>query len=343
MNRADFKMFSEINEVPSVFAKIDRNESQFQAAIELIKKRKPTNVILVARGTSSNAGQLLKFLIEVELGLPVGIASPSTVSLYGARLNFKDTLVITLSQSGQSPDLVAVATAAKAGGALVISATNNETSPLATLAELHLDLSAGEEKAVAATKSYSAELFVGLKLITSLKSDKVVNFPELVAATKVNLQVDLSKTVAELDPANTIVVIGRGYGYCNARELALKIQETSYIPVQGITTSDFIHGPIATLTEATQIFFISPSGTPSGSLQDAAARVRGAKSKVFWIGNGNIALPSETVISGSSLSTETQSIVADSVLMQLLTLDFAIKNGTNPDSPRGLQKVTLTK
>lgn len=343
MNRADFKMYSEINEVPSVFAKIDSNESQFQAAIDLIKKHKPTNVVLVARGTSSNAGQLLKFLIEVELGLPVGIASPSTVSLYGARFVFEDTLVFTLSQSGQSPDLIAVVSAAKDGGALVISATNNGTSPLATLAELHLDLSAGEEKAVAATKSYSAELFVGLKLITSLKSDNVINFPELISTTKENLQVDLSKTLAELDPTRPIVVIGRGYGFCNVRELALKIQETSYIPVQGMTTSDYIHGPIATLSEATQIFFISPSGTPSESLKDVAARVRGAKSKVFWIGNGNFALPSETVIPGGSLNSEAQSVVADSVLMQLLTLDFAIKNGTNPDSPRGLQKVTLTK
>ena len=336
-------MYSEIQEVPEVFARLDQNAEPFNRAVAAIKSREIKNVVLIARGTSSNAGQLLKSLLEVELGLPVGIISPSSVSLYGAKLAFQNTLAITLSQSGRSPDLVATATAAKAGGALLISATNNSDSPLAKLGDLHIDLNAGPEIAVAATKSFSAELFVSLKLATALKSGAVKAYPEIIADTRKNLGADFSELISELDSKRSISVIGRGFGYCNTRELALKIQETSYIPVQGMTTSDFIHGPITALDKNSQILIISPSGTPKNSLSDAVARIREVGSTIAWIGSGESAERNEIVIPGSSIAHESESIVADSVLMQLLALHFAAKNGTNPDNPRGLEKITLTK
>lgn len=156
MKAINFKMFDEISQTPDVFKRLLDSKNQFQLATNEITKRDITNVIILARGTSDNAGHYLKFLIEVRLGLPVGLASPSSVSIYGSTLNFKNTLVIALSQSGKSPDLLSFAQAAKSGGALLISMTNVADSPLAKLGDVSIDLLAGPEVAVAASKSYSA-------------------------------------------------------------------------------------------------------------------------------------------------------------------------------------------
>jgi glucosamine--fructose-6-phosphate aminotransferase (isomerizing) len=172
MKVKDFKMYSEISETPDVFSRLIDSEAQFQQTAEKIKARNISNVIILARGTSDNAGHYLKFLIEVRLGLPVGLASPSSVSIYGAKVDFKNTLVIALSQSGKSPDLLAFASASKEGGALLIAMTNNSDSPLAKAGDIHIDLSAGPEIAVAATKSYSAELLASLLLVDSWIGNK---------------------------------------------------------------------------------------------------------------------------------------------------------------------------
>ena len=344
MNVKDFKMYSEISQTPDVFSRLFNSEKQFEQAAEKIKSRKITNVIILARGTSDNAGHYLKFLIEVRLGLPVGLASPSSVSIYGAKVDFKDTLVIALSQSGKSPDLLAFASASKEGGALLIAMTNNSDSPLAKAGDIHIDLSAGPEIAVAATKSYSAELLASLLLVDNWMGNKREVRSHLVDSSKKCLSniSDLDSFANSLDARREIVVIGRGYAYANAKELALKIQETSYIPVQGLSSADYQHGPIATLNKNSQVIVLSPSGMPREALEDSIARIRKSQPEIIWIGSNQLATKDERVILGASLESEEESTIIDAAVIQYLTLSFAVKNGFNPDSPAGLSKVTQT-
>ena len=344
MKIKDFKMYSEISETPDVFSRLINSEAQFKQAAEEIKARNITNVIILARGTSDNAGHYLKFLIEVKLGLPVGLASPSSVSIYGAKVDFKDTLVIALSQSGRSPDLITFASAAKEGKALLITMTNNSDSPLANVGDLHIDLSAGLEVAVAATKSYSAELLASLLLVDSWIGNMSAGRSHLVDSSReciANLG-EVDSFANSLDAKRVIVVIGRGYAYANAKELALKIQETSYIPVQGMSSADYQHGPIATLNSDSQVIVLSPSGMPKKALEDSMVRIRQSEPEIIWLGSNELALTKERVIKGSNQAKEEESTIIDAALIQYLTLGFAVKNGFNPDSPAGLSKVTKT-
>ena len=344
MKTKDFKMYEEISETPDVFSRLINSEAQFQQAAEKIKARNITNVIILARGTSDNAGHYLKFLIEVKLGLPVGLASPSSVSIYGAKVDFKDTLVIALSQSGRSPDLITFASAAKEGKALLITMTNNSDSPLANVGDLHIDLSAGPEIAVAATKSYSAELLASLLLVDSWIGIMSAGRSHLVDSSReciANLG-EVDSFANSLDAKREIVVIGRGYAYANAKELALKIQETSYIPVQGMSSADYQHGPIATLNSDSQVIVLSPSGMPKKALEDSMVRIRQSEPEIIWLGSNELALTKERVIKGSNQAKEEESTIIDAALIQYLTLGFAVKNGFNPDSPAGLSKVTKT-
>jgi len=344
MKVKDFKMYSEISETPDVFSRLINSEAQFQQAAEKIKARNISNVIILARGTSDNAGHYLKFLIEVRLGLPVGLASPSSVSIYGAKVDFKNTLVIALSQSGKSPDLLAFASASKEGGALLIAMTNNSDSPLAKAGDIHIDLSAGPEIAVAATKSYSAELLASLLLVDSWIGNKREVRSHLVDSSKKCLSniSNLDGFANSLDAKREIVIIGRGYAYANAKELALKIQETSYIPVQGMSSADYQHGPIATLNSDSQVIVLSPSGMPKKALEDSMVRIRQSEPEIIWLGSNELALTKERVIKGSNQAKEEESTIIDAALIQYLTLGFAVKNGFNPDSPTGLSKVTKT-
>ncbi len=337
-------MQSEIAEIPAVFTKLIGAESQFSALANLLKSNEIQSVLVLARGTSDNAAHFLKYLIETQLGLPVGLTSPSSVTIYDAKLNFKNTLVVAISQSGQSTDLVEYATAAKSAGATLISMTNDAASPLAKLADHHLALMAGAELAVAATKSYAAQLLASLMLVSAWSS-KLSNYKAVVAAAIELLanSTALNNAVAKCNRSNEIVVLGRGFSYPNAREAALKIQETSKISVQGLSIADYMHGPISALTTKTQVFIMAPNGMPLNSLKSDLEKIRAQSPSIFWFGTGELALPNETVIPGAKCENEIYASVVDSIILQAFSLEFARKNGLDPDSPQGLSKVTFTR
>lgn len=337
-------MQSEIAEIPEVFTKLISAESQFKSLSDLLKTNDIQSVLVLARGTSDNAAHFLKYLIETQLGLPVGLTSPSSVTIYHAKLNFKNTLVVAISQSGQSTDLVEYATAAKAAGATLVSMTNDEVSPLAKLADHHLPLMAGAELAVAATKSYAAQLLASLILVSAW-SGKLTNYKSVIEAATELLanNASLSAAVAKCDRAKEIVVLGRGFSYPNAREAALKIQETSKISVQGLSIADYMHGPISALTNQTQVFIFAPHGMPLAPLKSDLEKIRAKSPSIFWFGNGELALRNETVIPGAKCENEIYASVVDAIILQTFSLEFAQKNGLDPDSPEGLSKVTLTR
>ena len=337
-------MQSEIAQIPAVFTELISAESQFMALSDLLKKNEIQSVLVLARGTSDNAAHFLKYLIETQLGLPVGLTSPSSVTIYHAKLNFKNTLVVAISQSGQSTDLVEYATAAKAAGATLVSMTNDDASPLAKLADHYLPLMAGAEFAVAATKSYAAQLLASLILVSAW-SAKLTNYKSVITAATELLanNASLTAAVAKCDRSKEIVVLGRGFSYPNAREAALKIQETSKISVQGLSIADYMHGPISALTNQTQVFIFAPHGIPLESLKTDLEKIRAKSPSIFWFGSGELALANETVIPGAKCENEIYASVVDAIALQSFSLEFARKNGLDPDSPAGLSKVTLTR
>ena len=336
-------MASEIAETPKVFTTILENQKAFDSVKNVLLEEKIQSVLILARGTSDNAAHYLKYLIETQIGLPVGLTSPSSVTVYDAKLKYANTLVVAISQSGQSPDLVKFATAARQAGAYLISMTNDDSSPLAQVAHNHFSLLAGPELAVAATKSYNAQLLISYLLVSSWTGKKVNGAQLISEATRIASTQDLvSHAVAEVSRDREVVILGRGFAYPNAREAALKVQETCKISVQGLSTADYLHGPISALTPDTQVFIVAPAHMPATSITEATTKIRKTSTRIFWIGNGGTPEGDDIVLAGSNCDDEIASTLVDAMVLQRFALEFAVASGYDPDAPVGLSKVTLT-
>ena len=343
MSKLGAIMASEIAETPKVFTAILNNIQAFDSVKNVLLEEKIQSVLILARGTSDNAAHYLKYLIETQIGLPVGLTSPSSVTVYNAELKYANTLIVAISQSGQSPDLVKFATAARQANAYVIAMTNDDKSPLATIAHNHFSLLAGPELAVAATKSYNAQLLISYLLVASWTGRKVNGEQLISEATRIAGTTDLvSKAVATASRDKEVVILGRGFAYPNAREAALKIQETCKISVQGLSTADYLHGPISALTPDTQVFIVAPSHMPASSITEATTKIRKTNSRIFWIGNGGTPQGDDIVLAGSHCDDEITSTLVDAMVLQRFALEFAVASGYDPDAPEGLSKVTLT-
>ena len=343
MKQLGVVMSSEIAETPTVFSNILGDLSAFDSVKNVLTDEKIQSVLILARGTSDNAAHYLKYLIETQIGLPVGLTSPSSVTVYDAQLKYANTLVIAISQSGQSPDLVHFATAARQASAYLIAMTNDSESPLAKIAHNHFPLLAGPELAVAATKSYNAELLISY-LLVCMWSGKKVNAVQIISeAARIAAMPGLvNQAVAHTRRDHEIVLLGRGFAYPNAREAALKIQETCKVSVQGLSTADYLHGPISALTEDTQVFIVAPKHLPTDSILEATTKIRKTAKRIFWIGNGGTPAGDDIVIAGSNCDDEITSTLVDAIVLQRFALEFAVASGFDPDAPEGLSKVTLT-
>ena len=336
-------MSSEIAETPAVFTNILSDLSAFENVKNVLVDEKIQSVLILARGTSDNAAHFLKYLIETQIGLPVGLTSPSSVTVYNANLKYSNTLVIAISQSGQSPDLVHFATTARQANAYLIAMTNDSNSPLAKIAHHHFPLLAGPELAVAATKSYNAQLLISYLLVCTWTGTKINAMQIISEATRVASTAGLvSDAVVNTKRDHEIVLLGRGFAYPNAREAALKIQETCKVSVQGLSTADYLHGPISALTEETQVFIVAPSHLPAESILEATTKIRETADRIFWIGNGGTPTGDDIVLAGSNCDDEITSTLVDAIVLQRFAMEFAVASGFDPDAPEGLSKVTLT-
>jgi len=336
-------MRSEIAQTPEVFQNLSNKISDYQSLINQLNLSRIQSVILVARGTSDNAALFLKYLIETKVGISCGLASPSVVTIYKSKLKLTNSLVIAVSQSGQSPDIIAYTNAAKAGGAVTLSMTNDPSSPLAKATDLHLYLEAGVEKAVAATKSYSAQLLLSYIFVSIWVNEKI-DLSKLIKETKV--QVDnisaVGKVVDDFDHKHGVTVMGRGFAYANAHEAALKIQETLKVPVASFSSADYLHGPISSLTQNSRVILLSPGSSADESISATVKKTRDITNNIYWIGTGFKKGENEVLIGGSTGLDEAESVIADAVVLQQFAMLLAIKNGLNPDAPIGLLKVTQT-
>ncbi len=337
-------MLREIEEIPQVLERISNHFLSDARAKALLAEKKFDSIIILARGTSDNAAHFLKYLIETKLGIACGLASPSAATLYSAELKYEKTLVIAISQSGQSTDLVMFAAAAKAGGGFLLSITNDMESPLAKLSDYHIPILAGPEVAVPATKSYVGQIMISYLIVDTWMGSKP-NSQEVISRAQ-NILVDKHLCIEfakKIDVRKPLFILGRGFSYPNAKEFALKLQETCLVPVQGMSSSDFLHGPIASVTTDTQVIFMTPEHLPGESFGESAEKIRAKSKNLFWIGDSNKSIENEPVLTGPASTSEITASITDAIIFQLVTHSLATSNGLNPDAPVGLSKVTLTR
>jgi glucosamine--fructose-6-phosphate aminotransferase (isomerizing) len=343
-------MAADIAEQPAGFARLldDQNSTAIAGVAAEIARRRPRNVVFVGRGTSDHAALYGAYLTEIRLGLPVASASPSAITLYGARPDYTGTLVIGVSQSGGSPDLTGVLKVARETGALTLAVTNNPSSPLAQAAELSVDVAAGHERAVAATKTYTAELLALLMLIEGVRAgDGRLPEEERAALDKLpRLAEDALRDTAADDLAqryrfaSRMVTTGRGYAYPTARETALKLMETSYLPALAFSGADLLHGPLAMTDPDVPVLAVVGDGPGGTSMRDVVTRLAERRADVVTIGatdvpgaSGRLSVPGVDERHGPLL---------DILPLQRLALAVALARGEDPDAPRGLKKVTTT-
>lgn len=343
MTKLGHVMESEISQTPLIFKAIHESDFISDHLKQILIDRDIKSILVLARGTSDNAAHFFKYLVETQLGLPCGLCSPSSVSIYNSTLAYKNTLVVAISQSGKSTDLVQFAQAAKKSGAVLVSLTNDDQSPLALAADFHLSLLAGPEVAVAATKSYSAQLAISYRLVMSWagKEAKLAQLSEAGASILQGSQA-IAEIASTINLGHDLVILGRGFAYPNAKEAALKIQETCKVNVVGMSTADYLHGPISALRPDTQVIIFAPAHMPQNSVTEAVERIRKITPNIYWIGQGAQPAGEEIVIGGASGSDEITASIADSMILQLLAMHMAVHNGFDPDAPQGLSKVTLT-
>lgn len=341
---ASTQMASEIAEQPVAARRtLDHLVPEQPRLRELARGRR--RVLLVARGSSDNAAIYGRYLLEVVAGVPAALAAPSVATHYRARLDLSDTVVVSVSQSGATAEIVETQEWARACGAATVGVTNVAGSPLAEAADVALVTQAGPEVAVPATKTYLAQMVALAVLADALSAEHALaadldRVPDAVADL---LRVDVSAASAALANADRVVVSGRGLLLGTALETALKMEETCLRPVRGYSYADLRHGPISVVSEGLLAVLVAAANGPLAEpmvdlvrdLQDRGARVLGLGGTPSFADLCDLHLP------GPDLP-ETVEPIASIVPAQVMIEQMAQRMGLDPDNPRGLRKVTQT-
>ena len=313
-----------------------------------IREQGCNHVLIVARGTSDNAGRYAKYLWGSMNGLLVSLAAPSLFTMYHMPPNLADTLVVGISQSGQSPDIVAVLQEAKSQGCPTVVITNAPDSPLAQQADRVVDVCAGEEKAVAATKSYDAQVMAVAMLSAAMREDaemqaaleKVPGWIEAV----LEKDGEIARLAQRYTYMDTCAVVSRGYNYGSAFEWALKMKEMAYVVADPYSTADFLHGPIAVVERGFPVMVIAPSGVMYADLKELARKLHEeTRADVLAISdNPELADSATSFIQLPAGIPEWLSPVVSIVPAQIFAYYLTRAKALDTESPRGLKKVTET-
>ncbi|GGO69713.1 glucosamine-6-phosphate deaminase NagB-II [Bowmanella pacifica] len=310
---------------------VDNQEACYQLG-QRIRLFDPAFVLMVGRGSSDHAGVFAKYLIEIETGTPVTASAPSVASVYGKELKLKQALVIVISQSGRSPDILAQAKAAKNAGGLVVALVNDTTSPLAEMVDFVLPLNAGAEKAVAATKSYLCTLSALLQMVAYWKQDKelIAALEQLPDALQQAIEAPVQLTADFVRDLKHCVVLGRGFGYAIARELALKLKEVCSVHAEAFSSAEFLHGPVTLVQKKLAVVDLT--------IEDESLDAH--RQQIDEVGSRGAVLCHMT-----QTTKDVHPRLAPLTLLQRFYLDVeqvAQQLGYDPDSPVGLNKVTQT-
>ena len=338
-------MAAEIIEQPDAWRRLlAEGREQFDTVARRIAEYDPRMILFVARGTSDHAALYGKYLTEIIVQLPAGLVSPSTMTAYGARPDLDRVLMIGVSQSGGSPDLVQSLAVARKQGALTLAITNQPGSPLAEAAELEIDVMAGAERAVAATKSYTAQLLALYLIIDRLRGGDGSAAESLPALAEQVIAGDAQ--VRELAQryrfVSRLVTTARGYSYPTVREAALKLMETSYLQAQAFSGADLLHGPLAMIDAQVPVLAVIGEGVGGEAMQQVLPRLAEVGADVFCVGTQQaVAGAAAGVVLPTGVAEELAPLL-EIIPFQQLALHLAVARGGDPDAPRGLKKVTET-
>ncbi len=345
-------MRREIAQIPGAVDRVlASSPDEMRGVAGAITQARPRWIMIAGRGTSDHAAVYAQYLFETHLGLPTGLVKPSVTTVYGAQVAWRDGVVLAISQSGRSPDIVAVVAAARAAGALTVAITNEPRSPLAAAAAWRLRCHAGRELAVPATKTYVAELAVVASLVATLRPtpelhDGLAALPDALrgalSLTRAWLDGPGSEAVADFAAADRALLVSRGFNLATALELALKLKETCGLFAEAYSTADFAHGPLVLARPDVPTLAIRPDGAMGAAVDASLAAVssRGGRGIVIGAAEaaripGALALPSEL--------PESLTPLLFVVPGQMLVEATALRRGLSPDAPAGLGKVTLTR
>lgn len=340
---------SEIHEQPEVLGRLIH--SQKACAIETaqtLSRRGIHSIFLAARGTSDNAGIYAKYLWGSMNRLPVALAAPSLFTTYETPPNIAGSLVVGISQSGQSPDIVSVVTEGRRQGALSLAITNDPTSPLAREADMVLDTGAGPERSIAATKTYTTQLLAIALLSAAMKGDdalfeKLESLPDLINET-LALEGAIEQLSQRYRYMAQCVVIGRGYNYATAYEWSLKLKELAYVVAEPYSSADFQHGPKAIVSHGFPILAAVPRGAVSEEIAALLSQlVEETQAEIVAVSNDRKIL--ERATTSIPLPEDLPEWISPLVCIvpaQLFCYHLTRAKGYDTEQPRGLNKVTRT-
>lgn len=341
-------LYQEIHEQPRVVARMLAEEkSNVNELAKTILGYGITHVVIAARGSSDNCARYAKYQLGASNQLSVALATPSLFTIYKQPPKFRDALVLGISQSGKSPDIIAVLEEAKRQGALTAVITNTPDSDLAKFGEYVINLHAGPERAVAATKTYTAEIAAIALLSVSLTKDKymidqLLHVPDHMSAA-LSKKEGIEKIANDFRNITSGVVIGRGYNYGTAFELALKLKELSYILMEPYSSADFMHGPFAMLNPGFPAIVLAPSGHMQLELLGFTKMLRERKANVILVSDHPEAKEySPYVLTLPTSIPEWLTPFTTIIPGQLLALHMAQARGYDPDNPRAIKKITET-
>jgi glucosamine--fructose-6-phosphate aminotransferase (isomerizing) len=342
-------LHDEISEQPEIAARfLAAQAGPIEAIVASMRARPVRQVVIAARGTSDHAALYAQYVLGIRHRLSVALGTPSIVSLYGVAPDLADTLVIGISQSGASPDIVAVLAAARAQGAPTVAITNEPHSALGEAAERTIDLGAGPELAIAATKTYTAELLAIALLSATLTGDPadraaLAAIPDTLARA-LEVEPEIERICGEQARTTRALVIARGYEYATAREWALKLKELSRVFADPYSSADFQHGPLTLVEPGVPVLATVRSGAPEADLVvllrrlredlDAELMVVSDRPEALELATWPVALPAGT--------PEWLGPIVSIVPGQLHALHLTRARGLDPERPRNLLKVTRT-
>jgi glucosamine--fructose-6-phosphate aminotransferase (isomerizing) len=339
----------EIREQPQVLTRLLEQEAGNARRIAAeLRVRGIQHVVIAARGTSDNAARYGQYLLGAHNRLPVGLATPSLFSVYGKPPRLEGTLVIGISQSGQSPDIVSVLTEGRHQGVPTLAITNAPESPLAAQADYVIPLHAGEERAVAATKTYSAQLAALALLSCALgeDSDRLETLRGVPGAVQRALgqEAQIEGAVERYRYMETCVVLGRGYNYATAFEIALKLKELNYLIAESYSSADFMHGPIAVVGSGFPAMVIAPSGKMFATMRSFSLQLKSRGAELLIISDQEELLAAATTpLPLLDRVPEWLSPILAVIPGQLFALHLTLTRGNDPDQPQGLAKITSTR
>jgi len=326
-------MAAEMAAQPEVLARVTARAPADAAAVRALVPEPLAGVVFLARGSSDNAAVFGRYLTELCAGRPAGLAAPSLYTRYHAHVDWRGYLVVTLSQSGATPEIVSTCQAMRAAGAVVLGISNEPRSPLAESVDLLLTTDAGPELAIPATKTVTAQFAVLVTVATALRAapaggGALAGLPGAVAAVLGDPR-PARRLAGRWQGIDRLVVAGRGLAYAAALETALKVKETTGVLAEGISTADLLHGPIAAVYAGAPVLLVDGGGPADADLADLRDLLasRDAEAESLPVPRG---LP------------ETAHVITAIARGQQLALELALARRTDPDAPAHLSKVTAT-